>query len=81
MNKFFKKTMENSPHKSHLHPQSLNEFKLKKVKLNQDELDVDCLLCERKFDINDDKKIYLAHLIASHQVVIADVKVIGHFKK
>jgi hypothetical protein len=74
--------MENSAKKFNIYPQSLSELKLKKLKkVNQDEIDVECLLCDQKFDISDEKKSYLAHLIGSHQVVIADVKLIGHFKK
>ena len=66
----------------HIYPQSLYELKLKNSKKkNTDELDVDCILCDQKYDIDDDKKTYLAHLISLHRVVIADVKMIGHFKK
>lgn len=73
---------EKISNKFNLHPQSLSELKSKNLsKISEDELDVDCILCDQKFDINDDKKLYLAHLISAHQVVIADVKIIGHFKK
>jgi len=68
--------------KLNLQPQSLSELKAKKGNnLSEDELNVDCIICDQKFDINDEKKLYLAHLISAHQVVIADVKIIGHFKK
>jgi hypothetical protein len=41
-----------------------------------------CLLCNEEFKVdNEENKIYLAHLLIMHKIVIADVKLIGDFKR
>ena len=74
--------------KSHLKPLNLNElnaFKLNSLKKHQELTgqSIDCILCEIKFNLNTEleEKTYLAHLIATHRVVIADVNLIGDLKK
>lgn len=78
----------NSQFSSNLKPLNLNElnsFKktaLKKCEDLNNKL-VECISCEKKFRINCEieEKNYLSHLIAIHRVVIADVHLIGDFKK
>lgn len=63
----------------------LNSFKLSSVKkferLNNQT--AECILCDKNFDLNneEDEKTYLAHLLAIHKFVIADVQLIGDFKR
>lgn len=77
-----------SPYSNNLKPLNLNElnsFKktaLKKCEDLNNQL-IECISCEKKFRINCEieEKNYLSHLIAIHRVVIADVHLIGDFKK
>ena len=90
--KFFctpiKKRIMLSSNSESLKPLNLNElnsFRLSSVKkferLNNQS--ADCILCEKHFHLNNehDEKTYLAHLLTLHKFVIADVQLIGDFKR
>jgi len=53
----------------------------KKLKISPD--DLECLLCKEKFPVvkSDEKSPLLAHLLAQHKIVIADVDKIADFNK
>ncbi|CAF0704556.1 unnamed protein product [Brachionus calyciflorus] len=61
----------------------LNLIDWMKKKSEDTKVMIQCLLCNQDFDIfsNTDLKIYLAHLLKTHKLVISDVDHIGHFQK
>ncbi|KAK2187562.1 hypothetical protein NP493_162g07030 [Ridgeia piscesae] len=42
---------------------------------------VGCLLCAQQFDVMEMQDDLLRHLLLQHKLVIADVKLVAHFKK
>ena len=63
---------------------SLNESKKGTASTEEKYTDLtitNCLLCDEKFNIIDNKKEFLAHLIMSHKLVISDVNSIPEFDK
>ena len=42
---------------------------------------VGCLLCVQQFDVAETQDELLRHLLLQHKLVIADVKLVAHFKK
>lgn len=67
------------------HLKALNLADVKKKEDKQEIVVADsiqCLLCDAKFElIGDNTKSYLAHLLASHRLVIAEINQIGDFKR
>lgn len=81
--------MDQSANNNNYHPflqsLSLNELKKRTPSQLNDIIDdlnnVDCLLCDIKFNLLENKKEFLAHLIVSHKLVISDVDNIAEFSK
>jgi hypothetical protein len=48
---------------------------------SNDESQFECILCDCSFNLEDDLKKYLAHLLTEHKIVISDVDHIGDLKK
>jgi hypothetical protein len=81
-------TFENKPTSSKhviIGPLTISEYKnesSKKAAVAEDPEHLLCLLCDDKFETDGvDNKDYLAHLLIMHKLVIADVKLIGDFKR
>lgn len=70
--------------RDNLSTKPLNLFDLIKNQLKKPEITkIECLLCDNNFDLiqSIDLKLYLAHLLSEHLLVISDVDHIGHFAK
>lgn len=68
-----------------LNLQELNSFKTNAAKKEKilNSQPIECILCTKQFILSteSEEKTYLAHLIAIHKVVIADVNLIGNLKE
>lgn len=63
---------------------SLNELIKSTSKMNETKDDlssIECILCDETFNLVEDKKELLTHLIMSHKLVISDVNKISEFSK
>ena len=86
------KELNNNQQKSFLEPLTLSEVKGKHLNQtfngqhnsnnsNNNENILKCVLCDNEFDIFNDQKDFLAHLLINHKIVIADVKQIGDLRR
>ena len=41
--------------------------------------DIDCLLCQEKFNVPSEQQNFLKHLLSEHKFVIGDVNLISDF--